>query len=82
MESLHHGLITVVQSGAPGMQQEGQAQLPGCVALQGLLDGHKVLQGLGHLAALDGQVSCVQEVVHPLVAAEASLTKEFESSAS
>lgn len=32
-------------------------------------DGHKVLERLGHLEALYGQVAGVQEVVNPLLAA-------------
>lgn len=34
---------------------------------QGVLDGDEVLQGLGHLAPGDGQVTRVQEVPHPVV---------------
>ena len=49
------------------MEQEEEADLAGSVALQGVLDGDKVLQRLGHLAALDGQVTRVQEVAHPVI---------------
>ena len=30
-------------------------------------DGNKILQGLGHLAALNGQMAGVEEIVHPLI---------------
>ena len=51
------------------MQEEGQPQLPRRVALQSLLNGNKVLEGLGHLAAGDGEVAGVQEEGHPVVRA-------------
>ena len=30
-------------------------------------DGDEILQGLGHLAALNSQMARVEEVVHPLI---------------
>lgn len=42
--------------------------LTGRVLLEGLLDGDEVLEALGHLEALDVEVTGVQEVVHPLTA--------------
>lgn len=42
--------------------------LPRGVLFQGLLDGNEVLEALGHLEALDVEVTRVQEVVHPLPA--------------
>ena len=30
-------------------------------------NGNKILQGLGHLAALNGQMAGVEEIVHPLI---------------
>ena len=73
MQGLSHGLLAVVQSGPPGMLQEGQPQLSTAVLLQGRLDADEVLQALGHLAAIDGEVARVQEVRHPLVVPIASL---------
>lgn len=46
-----------------------------CVLLQGVFDGDEVLQGFGHLAAGDGQVSGVQEVAHPAVVLKESLDR-------
>ena len=59
VHSFLHGALTVVQSGWPGVQQEGQPQLPGGVTVEGFAYGDKVLQGLGHLAASNGQVTRV-----------------------
>lgn len=50
-----------------------------CVLLQGVFDGDEVLQGFGHLAAGDGQVSGVQEVAHPAVVLKESLDRSRDN---
>ena len=44
--------------------------------MRSYLDGDEVLERLGHLAALDGEVARVQEVAHPLVMPESGLRQE------
>ena len=70
-----HGFIPVVQRVLPGVKQEQQADLTCRVACQRVLDAHKVFQRLGHLAALDGQMTGVQEVTHPVVVLVVGLEK-------
>lgn len=43
VEGFGHCLLAVVQSRVPGMQEEHEAELTGGVALEGILDGDKVL---------------------------------------
>lgn len=43
----------------PGVQQERKSQLPRAVFGQRLLDCDEVLEGFGHLAAGDGQMTRV-----------------------
>ena len=50
----------------PRLQQEQQSELPGRVLGQGLADSDEILQRLGHLQALNVEVTRVEEVVHPL----------------
>ena len=62
-----HAVLAVVQRVLPLVEQEEQPQLSCCVLLQRILDGDEVLQGLGHLAAFNGQVTGMQEIPHPVV---------------
>ena len=58
------------------MQQEHEAQLACRMFLQRLLNGNEVLQGLGHLAAVDLEVTGVDKVSHPRIVAIVSLEEE------
>ena len=69
LEGLGHGVLAVVQGILPGMEQEGQPQLPRSVTLQRLTDGDEVLQGLGHLTAVYVEVARVEEVLDPVAVA-------------
>ena len=55
------------------MEQEGESELAGGVALQGLPDRDEVLQRLGHLTPVYVKVAGVQEVPHPVVVLIVSL---------
>mmetsp|Transcript_912 Transcript_912/g.1588 ORF Transcript_912/g.1588 Transcript_912/m.1588 type:complete len:396 (-) Transcript_912:17-1204(-) len=70
---LVHCAVTVVHGHVVLVQQEQEADLAGGVGLQRVLDRDEVLQRLGHLEALDVEVSGVQPVVHPLLAVAATL---------
>ena len=63
------------------MQEEDQPNLARSVPLEGVLDGDKVLERLGHLAASNGQVARVEEVAHPVVILVVGLTTEKWTSA-
>lgn len=44
VQGLSHGLLTVVEGGVPGVEQEHQPELPRGIALESLLDGDEVLE--------------------------------------
>lgn len=55
------------------MHEEEEANLLGSVRLEGLLDGNKVFERLGHLASLDVEMPRMEKVVYPLVRLEEGL---------
>jgi hypothetical protein len=55
------------------VEEEHHPDLTRRVALQGVLDGDKVFEGFGHFGAVNVEVARVEEIVDPLVAAEAGL---------
>mmetsp|Transcript_43713 Transcript_43713/g.114895 ORF Transcript_43713/g.114895 Transcript_43713/m.114895 type:complete len:377 (-) Transcript_43713:582-1712(-) len=64
---LAHRLVGEVHPLVPRLEQEEKAQLArGHAHLKRLPDGDEILEGLGHLEALDEQVAKVPEVVDPL----------------
>ena len=52
-DSLVHGISTIVQSVAPVMEKESEAQLTRRVLFQCVADSNEILQRLGHLATAD-----------------------------
>lgn len=59
-----HHLRAVIQRVLPGVQEEGYTQVGSRRLFQGLLDGYEVFEALAHLAAVNVQVTRVQEVPH------------------
>ena len=62
-----HSVITIVQRILPWVQEEHEPELARGVLGEGLSDGDKVLQRLGHLTAADSQVTGVEKVPHPVI---------------
>lgn len=48
-----------------------------CVSCEGIFNGDKVLQRLGHLAAGDGKVARVQEIAYPVVIVKVGLYRHY-----
>ena len=52
-EETYHGCVVAGE-------EETEANLPGRVGLQGLLNGNEVLERLGHFEAFDVEVACIE----------------------
>ena len=58
------------------MHEEREPEVARGVAVQHVLDGDEVLEGLGHFAAGDGEVPGVEEVADPVVVVVEGLYKK------